>query len=98
MPHKNPFVGFRLTPEELVALDGFATSRGCSRSAAARTAISYGLPLAQHGQSINVQRLAMCIERIQASLDMIIHREHADAANRLEEIARARTEQFHGAR
>lgn len=98
MSPKNPFVAFRLTSDEMAALDAFASIQKCSRSDAARTAIAYGLPLAQNGNTINILRLAMCIERMQAMLDMIIHREHPDAVSRLEEISRERVVTYHGSR
>jgi len=37
----------------------------------------------------------MCLERMQAALDVIVHREHADAAPQLNTIAEQRMAEFH---
>ncbi len=90
-----PHVGFRLGAGELAALDSLATEQSCSRSEAARSALRLGLPLARAGHSIDIHRLVLLLEYMQASIDVIINREHADAADQLVELAQQRMEQFH---
>lgn len=88
-------ISVRLTETELRAIDQLQEQQGLTRAEAIRTAIGYGLPLAHHGHALDIVRLAMCIERMQAMLDMIVHREHPDAVGRLEEIARERVINHH---
>lgn len=89
-------VTIRLHPAELRAVDEIAARQRLSRGEVIRAAIKFGLPFTGVDHGINVPRLVVCIERMQASLDMIIHREHADAADRLDAIAAQRLGQFHG--
>ncbi len=90
-----PYLGFRLGADELAGIDSLANAQSCSRSEAARSALRLGLPLARAGHSIDIHRLVLLLEYMQASIDVIINREHADAADQLVELAQQRMEQFH---
>ena len=90
-----PYLGFRLGENELATVDSIAKLQNCSRSEAARSALRLGLPLARAGHSIDIPRLILLLEYMQASIDVIINREHADAADELIQIAQQRMEQFH---
>lgn len=88
-------VGVRLAPDEIAQIEAIAAERRCSKSEVIRLALGYGLPLARRGVSLNVARIALLLEYIQAGVDLIVTREHADFADRLEGIALARVEEFH---
>lgn len=88
-------VTVRLAPDEVQAADALASSRGCSRSEAIRLALSFGIPLARQGVTLNLPRFALLLEYIQAGVDLIVSREHADFADRLEAIALSRVDEFH---
>jgi len=90
-----PHVGFRLAAEELTSLDDLAKLNGCSRSEAARLALRLGLKFARKGTSVDIHRMALLLEHVQASIDVIINREHADAADQLIALAQQRMEEFH---
>jgi NADH:ubiquinone oxidoreductase subunit D len=92
---KNPFLALRLSPAEFEALDRLAEKRCCSRSEAARLALTIGVPLATSGLSLDLRRIAILLEYTQAGIDVIISREHADFADSLETLAIQRVEQFH---
>jgi len=92
---RNPFLGVRLGPSEIEALDRYAQAHSCSRSEAARLALRLGLPLVSKGSSIDLYRMALLLEYVQASLDVIINREHADAADQLIALAQQRMDEFH---
>ncbi|WP_157668316.1 hypothetical protein [Croceicoccus marinus] len=89
------FIGLRVCTDDLAQIDALAAKHGCSRAEAARNVLRLGLPLAQKGHSIDLQRMILLIEHMQASIDVIIHREHADAAEQLVTIAQERMAQFH---
>ncbi len=91
----NPYLGFRLSEADLAAIDTLAGKRGCSRSEAARLALMIGLPLASSGIVLNMERVALLLEYTQACVDLIVTREHADYADRIEAIARQRVADFH---
>lgn len=93
-----PYLGFRIGPDELRAVDALALTLECSRSEAARTALRIGLPLARAGHSIDVRRLILLLEYTQAAVDLIVHREHSDLAAGLEKVAYERMEEFHAPR
>lgn len=88
-------VGVRLAPDEVAAIEAIAAERHCSKSEVIRLALGYGLPLARRGISLNLARIALLLEYIQAGVDLIVTREHADFADQLENIALARMEEFH---
>ena len=91
----NPFLALRLSSVELEAIDHLAEKRGCSRSEAARLALTIGVPLATSGLSLDLRRIAILLEYTQAGIDVIVSREHADIADKLEALAIERVEQFH---
>ena len=91
----NPFLALRVSPVELEAIDRLAEKRGCSRSEAARLALMIGTPLALSGLNLDLRRPAVLLEYTQAGIDVILTREHADLADKLEAIAVQRVEQFH---
>jgi hypothetical protein len=93
--HSTTVVTVRLAPDEVAAADALARARGCSRSEAIRFALSFGVPLARQGVALNLPRIALLLEYIQAGVDLIVSREHADFADRLEAIALGRVEEFH---
>lgn len=88
-------VGVRLAPDEIAAVEALAAERHCSKSEAVRLALGFGLPLARRGVSLNIARIALLLEYIQAGIDLIVSREHADFADQLEPIALRRVEEFH---
>jgi len=95
MTPKKTFIGVRLGADDLEALDKLASQHGCSRTEAARIAVRSGVKLASRGRSVDLTRVALLVEYTQAALDMIVHREHGDAAGELARIARERMDQFH---
>ena len=95
---KPPFIGFQVSTADLASLDEIAVKNGCSRSEAARNALRLGLPLALAGHSLDVRRLILLLEYTQAAVDLIVHREHGDLAQGLEQIAHERMEEFHAPR
>lgn len=95
MSLKSPILSFRLRPEDYSAVDEIASRRSCSRSEVARLAMMFGIPMLQHGHSLNITRVAVLLEYIQAGLDVIISREHTDVADQLLDIAMERVNQFH---
>ena len=88
-------VGVRLAPEEIAEIEALAAERRCSKSEAIRLALGFGLPLARRGVALNLPRIALLLEYIQAGVDLIVSREHADFADNLETIAHRRVEEFH---
>lgn len=92
---KPPFIGLQVSPGDLAAIDALANEHACSRAEAARSILRLGLPLARAGHSIDIPRIILLLEYMQASIDVIINREHADAADQLIQIAQQRMEQFH---
>lgn len=95
MNTKTPNISFRLRSEDSFAIDDVAEKRGCSRSEAARMALMFGIPMLQHGHSLNITRVAVLLEYIQAGLDVIISREHTDMADKLLDVALERVSKFH---
>ena len=93
-----PQLSFRLGAEEIQSVESLAASLGCSRSEAARTALRIGLPLARAGHSLDVHRLILLLEYTQLAVDVIVQREHSDAAPELEKLAQQRMEQYHAPR
>lgn len=85
----------RLNDSEWRTLDQACTALGRTRSEVARAALANGLPLVRAGHSIDLRRLITLIEHTQACIDVIINREHADAATQLIELALQRVEEFH---
>lgn len=95
MSLENPVVGVRLARDELAAIEALAAERRCTKSEAIRLALSFGVPLARQGVALNLPRIALLLEYIQAGVDLIVSREHADFADKLEGIALGRVEEFH---
>lgn len=95
MTDKTRVLTLRLTGDEVAALDQAAARLGANRADVIRRALRAGLPFALASHTINAPRLVMCLERMQAALDMIVLRAHADAGPQLEQIARQRMEKFH---
>ncbi|ALC14700.1 MULTISPECIES: ribbon-helix-helix protein, CopG family [Sphingomonadales] len=95
MIDKSKVISLRLTEQETAALDSAARSLGTTRAEVIRTALRIGVPFAVASHGINAPRLVMCLERMQAALDVIVHREHADAAPQLNTIAEQRMAEFH---
>lgn len=93
-----PYLGFRLGAEELKTVDSLAASLDCSRSEAARSALRLGLPLAKAGHSLDIRRLILLLEYTQLAVDVIVQREHSDAAPELEQLAQQRMEKYHAPR
>ena len=91
----NPYLGFRLTAEEMDAVDRLAKSRGCSRSDAARLALRFGVPMVEHGFRVDLTRILYILEHLGASIDVIMAREHADVYEQLGMLANKRMEDFH---
>lgn len=95
MSLENVVVGVRLAPDELSAVEALAAERRCSRSEAIRLALGFGVPLARRGVTLNLARITLLLEYIQAGVDLIVSREHADFADQIEAIALRRVEEFH---
>lgn len=95
MSPETTVVAVRLTHEEVAEIEQVAIGRGCSKSDAIRLALTFGLPLARQGVTLNLSRIVLLLEYIQAGVDLIVTREHADFADRLEGIALDRVEEFH---
>ena len=95
MTDKTKQLSVRLRMSDLAVIDGVAEKRGCTRAEAARIALLFGIPMLSHGHSLNITRVAILLEYIQAGLDVIISREHTDVADQLLDIAMERVSQFH---
>ncbi len=85
----------RLNEREWEALEQAAKTRGLTRGEAAREALEYGLWMIAESRRIDFSRLAFIIERMHASLDLIIELEHPNAATEIEQIAQNSMEVFH---
>lgn len=92
---KSPVISVRFSPTEVEALEAIASKRNCSRSEAARIAISFGLPMAEAGHSFNITRAVLILEYVQAAIDVIITRDHSDVVPQLLEAAKQRLATFH---
>lgn len=95
MTDRSRQLSIRLNESEWNALDQTCKRLGRTRAEVIRSALSIGLPFAAASHGINAPRLVMCLERMQAALDVIVHREHADAAPQLNTIAEQRMAEFH---
>ena len=95
MTDRSRQLSIRFNEREWTALNQTCKALGRTRADVIRSALSTSLPFVATGHSINAPRLVMCLERMQAALDVIVHREHADAAEKLDVIAEQRMAEFH---
>ena len=91
----NSTIAFRLSSEEIAALDRVAAKRSCSRSEAARTALMVGIRFAEAEHTFNITRAVLVLEYMQAAIDVIITRDHGDVVPQLREAAKERLATFH---
>ena len=91
----NSTIAFRLSSEEIAALDRVAAKRSCSRSEAARTALMFGIRFAEAEHTFNITSAVLVLEYMQAAIDVIITRDHGDVVPQLREAAKERLATFH---
>ena len=91
----NSTIAFRLSSEEIAALDRVAAKRSSSRSEAARTALMFGIRFAEAEHTFNITRAVLVLEYMQAAIDVIITRDHGDVVPQLREAAKERLATFH---
>ena len=91
----NSTIAFRLSSEEIAALDRVAAKRSCSRSEAARTALMFGIRFAEAEHTFNITRAVLVLEYMQAAIDVIITRDHGAVVPQLREAAKERLATFH---
>ena len=68
----NSTIAFRLSSEEIAALDRVAAKRSCSRSEAARTALMFGIRFAEAEHTFNITRAVLVLEYMQAAIDVML--------------------------
>lgn len=95
MKRNDPVLSLRLRQEENDLLQIVADERGIGRAEAARSAMTFGLPLVRAGHSFNITRLILVLEHLHAQMGVIISRDHPDVIDELLTNARERVEQFH---
>jgi len=91
----NSTIAFRLSSDEIAALDKIASKRQCSRSEAARMAMMFGVRFAEAEHSFNITRAVLVLEYMQAAIDVIIARDHGDVVPQLKAAAKERLATFH---
>ncbi len=95
MADRRRLLSVRLNEREWASLEEAAKTRGLTRGEAAREALEYGLWTMAEGRRVDLSRLAFIMERMQASLDLMIELEYPSAAADIEKTAQAHMEEFH---
>lgn len=95
MTDRHQVLTLRLNGADWDALDKVALKHGFSRAEAARSALMQGIRFAEAGHTFNVTRAVLLLEYMQATIDVIITRDHGDVVAELLEAAKQRLETYH---
>lgn len=88
-------VGIKFPPQMLTDIDKLAAAREVSRAEIVRAAVSIGLPLLQHGRSVNLERMLFILEHTQLALSLLVERQHPGDVESVIGMAIESVEEFH---
>ena len=88
-------IGLGVSRQIVTKLDSFASAKGISRSEAARTAISIGLPMLELGIALNGQRALTILEHTQLALSLLVERQYPEDSDELIRAAMRNVREHH---